>query len=267
MSRGLFEEAVRAEGLSDSLANLAFSVFGQESGAGRNTQTSNRGAVGAMQILPGTFQEVADPGWDINNPEHNMRAGLRYLQKMGKVAGGDPGLTAIGYYGGPGAISKARRGVPVSDPENPKYPNTFQYRDQILGRLGKGRVAPPGGVVYGSGTAGVPATPSAPPQGSAEAVPPAPPGPVPLPKELVEYLANRSTSLGGQTQSQANAWLEFLKRVPQSRNQANPSMEEPMGLAQAMDYAGALRPTSSPSGRVDFTPFAAIGRPTRRRTA
>lgn len=274
MSRGLFEAAIRAEGLNDTQANLAFSIFGQESGAGRNTQTSNRGAVGAMQIRPGTFNEVADPGWDINNPEHNMRAGLRYLQKMSKLAGGDPRLAAIGYYSGPGGMEKARRGVPVSDPKNPSYPNTFQYADQVMGRMGKGRVGPPGGVVYAQGGAGEPA-PSAPPQApaAASAAPGSsgsPPGPVPLPKELVEYLANRSTALGGQSQEQANAWLSFIKAMPQAQPQLPPGvapMEEPMSLAQAMDYAGALRSTNTPTGRVDFTPFGGLGRSMKRRIA
>jgi hypothetical protein len=124
-----------AEGASPAVADLARSVYHQESTGGKNTKTSNAGAVGGMQILPDTFNEVADKGWDINNPEHNARAGVRYLKKLNDLAGGDPKLTAVGYYGGPGAIEKAKKGIAVSDPRNPEAPNTLQYGDQVAGRV------------------------------------------------------------------------------------------------------------------------------------
>jgi hypothetical protein len=91
-----------------------------------------------MQIKQGTFDEVADKGWDINNPEHNARAGVRYLKKMADLADGDPKLAAVGYYGGPGAIEKAKKGIAVSDPRNPNAPNTLQYGDQVASRVGGG---------------------------------------------------------------------------------------------------------------------------------
>lgn len=128
------DAALAAEGVTGPLAQLAQSVYMQESSGGRNTQTSNAGAVGGMQILPGTFAEVADDGWDINDPVMNARAGIRYLKKMQELGGGDPRMAAIGYYGGPGAIQAARRGVARSDPRNPGAPNTFEYADQVLGR-------------------------------------------------------------------------------------------------------------------------------------
>jgi len=51
------------------------------------------------------------------------------------MSGGDPALTAAGYYGGEGAIAKARQGVAVSDPRNPNAPNTLQYGQQVANRL------------------------------------------------------------------------------------------------------------------------------------
>jgi len=135
MASNLFEQALSAEGVSDHLASVARSVFQQESGSGRNTKTSNAGAVGNMQIIPSTFKSVADNGWDINNPEHNMRAGIRYLGQMYKQANGDAALTAAGYYGGPGGLEKARRGIAVSDPRNPNAPTTLQYGQQVASRI------------------------------------------------------------------------------------------------------------------------------------
>lgn len=131
-----FEAALNLEGLDPSKAAIARSIYQQESGSGRNTTTSNAGAVGGMQIIPGTFNRMADKGWDINDPLDNARAGVRYVSKLYDLAEGDPRLTAAGYYGGEGAIPKAKSGQAVSDPRNPNAPNTLQYADQVAARLG-----------------------------------------------------------------------------------------------------------------------------------
>ena len=130
-----FDLALQQEGLSGPLAELARSIYMQESSGGRNTATSNAGAVGGMQIIPATFSRMADQGWDINNPEQNARAGLRYIKRLNELSGGDPMLTAAGYYGGEGAIDKARQGIAISDPRNPNAPNTLQYGKQVTDRL------------------------------------------------------------------------------------------------------------------------------------
>lgn len=137
----MFELALAAEGVTGPLASVARSIYQQESDSGKNTKTSNAGARGGMQILPGTFNGVADKGWDINDPMHNARAGIRYLGQMHKQAGGDPALTAAGYYGGPGGLEKARRGIAVSDPRNPNAPTTLQYGQQVAARAGQGGVS------------------------------------------------------------------------------------------------------------------------------
>lgn len=130
-----FEAALTLEGLDPTRAAIARSIYQQESGSGRNTTTSNAGAVGGMQIIPGTFNRMADKGWNINDPLDNARAGLRYVNRLYDLADGDPRLTAAGYYGGEGAIPKARAGQAVSDPRNPNAPNTLQYADQVASRI------------------------------------------------------------------------------------------------------------------------------------
>lgn len=132
-----FDDALRAEGVTGRLADVARSIYQQESASGKNTSTSYAGAVGHMQIIPATFQRMADRGWDINNPEHNMRAGLRYIKLLNDQANGDPRLIAAGYYGGEVAIQKAAQGVAVSDPVNPRAPNTLQYAEQVAARVPK----------------------------------------------------------------------------------------------------------------------------------
>ena len=135
-----FDAALAHEGVTGKLADVARSIYQQESGSGKNTTTSNAGAVGGMQIIPGTFASVADKGWNIADPVQNARAGIRYLKQLDKQSGGDPALTAAGYYGGPGGMEKARKGIAVSDPRNPKAPTTLQYGQQVAARIKKSPV-------------------------------------------------------------------------------------------------------------------------------
>lgn len=135
-----FDAALAHEGVTGKLADVARSIYQQESGGGKNTKTSNAGAVGGMQIIPDTFASVADKGWNIADPVQNARAGIRYLKQLDKQSGGDPALTAAGYYGGPGGMEKARKGVAVSDPRNPNAPNTLQYGQQVAARIKKNPV-------------------------------------------------------------------------------------------------------------------------------
>lgn len=136
---GSFDDALKQEGVTDpKVAAFIKSIHIQESGGGKNTQTSNRGAVGPMQVIPSTFKEMADKGWDINNQSHSTRAGIRYALQAWKESGGDPVLAGAYYYGGPGGMAKARRGVAVKDPKNPKAPDTLQYGASVAARMGSG---------------------------------------------------------------------------------------------------------------------------------
>lgn len=161
-----FDAALAAEKVDPKIADIARSIYQQESGSGKNTKTSNAGAVGGMQIIPSTFSSVADKGWDINNPEQNARAGIRYIKQLYAQAGGDPALTAAGYYGGPGGLEKARRGIAVSDPRNPKAPTTLEYGKQVASRV-LDAVVPSANAAEAVDLSGVkwdaePATPAAP---------------------------------------------------------------------------------------------------------
>jgi SLT domain-containing protein len=129
------DAALSAEGVTGPVADIARSIYEQESGSGKNTKTSNAGAVGGMQVIPATFNRMADKGWAIDDPVHNARAGVRYIKALHQQAGGDPALTAAGYYGGEGGLEKARKGVAVADPRNPNAPTTLEYGKQVAARL------------------------------------------------------------------------------------------------------------------------------------
>ena len=251
-SRDVFESALNAEKVTGPLADLARSIFMQESGGGRNTKTSNAGARGGMQIIPGTFAQVADKSWSIDDPEHNARAGIRYLQKLDKQAGGDPALTAAGYYGGPGGLEKARRGVAVSDPRNPQAPNTLQYGQQVVARMpGSNAVA----------TVSPPAASASPPaiQEAVVAQVSSPPpvqgsGLVDLPPELLAHRAGAT-----QAAPQADAWAQFLKTMPASGQQV---AVQPADLSYGMKPVAIQAPSMgrAPSNVTpNFAAFQAWG--------
>jgi len=129
------DAAIAAEAQSPEEATFLKSIFMQESSGGKNTKTSNRGAVGIGQIQPGTFKEVADNGWDITNPIHNAQASARYALKQYRNNDGNTIVAAAGYYGGPGGAAKAKNGQAVSDPKNPEAPNTIEYGKEVAKRL------------------------------------------------------------------------------------------------------------------------------------
>ena len=131
----LVQNALQQEKASPLVAGLADSIFTQESGRGKNTKTSNQGAVGPMQIIPQTFKSFADKWWDINNPEHSARASVRYIQALEKQFGDNPRAVAAAYYGGPKAGNALLKGEAYRDLKNPNAPNTLQYADKVVSRM------------------------------------------------------------------------------------------------------------------------------------
>ena len=85
--------------------------------------------------MPETFKSVADKDMDISNPFDNMRAGIRYARKGLAAAEGNTDLAGAYYYGGPGGLAKAKKGIAVSDPKNPDAPDTLQYAKQVAARM------------------------------------------------------------------------------------------------------------------------------------
>jgi len=205
----LFEGYLAKEGMTGRLADLARSIYGQESGGGANETTSNAGAVGGMQIIQSTFNAMADKNWDIKNAEHNARGGLRYIKHLDGLSGGDHGLTAVGYYGGPGAMNKARNGEAVSDPRNPNAPDTIAYADQVLGRMPDN-----------SGYARIARTPAA----VAYPVPAAPQGDG-IPTEIPAY------------HGKPDEWSKFGRAMPQA-----PVAPTDMNYGRRVENAPALQP-------------------------
>jgi hypothetical protein len=88
-----------------------------------------------MQMMPATFKQYADSGWDIKNPEHNLRSGIRFIKDLYGKFGGDERAVAASYYGGPKAGVALQQGKVYRDLKNPNAPDTAQYADQVIGRM------------------------------------------------------------------------------------------------------------------------------------
>ena len=86
---------------------LAMAVMGQES-AGKPGAVSPKGAMGLMQLMPGTAKEL---GVDPHDPVQNVQGGLRYLKQQLDAFGGDEAKALAAYNAGPGAVRK-HGGVP-----------------------------------------------------------------------------------------------------------------------------------------------------------
>jgi murein DD-endopeptidase MepM/ murein hydrolase activator NlpD len=93
----------------DALAAILF--IKTDGGTGGVTAGSPKGAYGLGQHMPGTWAGLAEPGDDINNPEHQIKNAAKYYAQLYKQFG-DYGLAAAAYQGGPGAIVN---GKPRSD--------------------------------------------------------------------------------------------------------------------------------------------------------
>lgn len=111
--------AARAEGLQPEL--LA-AVAWQES-RGRMTALSPKGAIGVMQLMPGTAREI---GVNPHDPTENIMGGARYLRRQIDRFGTVP-LALAAYNAGPAAVSRFG-GIPP-------YRETRSYVSSILARL------------------------------------------------------------------------------------------------------------------------------------
>ncbi|MEL7059690.1 MAG: lytic transglycosylase domain-containing protein [Acidobacteriota bacterium] len=116
--RQLIQEHAVRQGLPSRLLQAVMQV---ESGYNPRAKSS-AGAMGLMQLMPGTARElgVGDP-WD---PAENVRGGAVYLRRMLDHFNDDLRLALAAYNAGPGAVTRYR-GVPP-------YRETRAYVAKIL---------------------------------------------------------------------------------------------------------------------------------------
>jgi soluble lytic murein transglycosylase-like protein len=115
-------DAARAEGLP---VELVWSVARIESGYEQKA-VSPRGAIGLMQLMPGT---AAGLGVDPNLAAENAHGGAMYLRSLLLRYHGDSALALAAYNAGPGAV-KRFGGVPP-------YEETRRYVLRVLKEYGR----------------------------------------------------------------------------------------------------------------------------------
>lgn len=84
---------------------------------------SHKGAIGLMQIMPRTSQEMYVA--DALDPKSNIEGGARYLRVLANRYQGDLTKTLAAYNAGPEAVRKAGEQVP-------SYPETREYVRRVL---------------------------------------------------------------------------------------------------------------------------------------
>src|SRR6185312_5876350 len=120
-----------------TLAQVQHAIFGQETAYGANVKTSDKGAVGPMQVTPPFFQTYAKPGEDINKPEDNIAVGNRGIADLWEKAGGDPARVAVGYFSGPNNIAPPGYPTPWLNDKSDGHTLTSQYVNGVMTKLGR----------------------------------------------------------------------------------------------------------------------------------
>jgi len=90
-------------------SSLVSAVGWQESGH-NNAMVSSAGAMGIMQVMPGTWdwveQNLAGRQLDPASSQDNVTAGTLYLNHLIARAGGDEATAIAGYYQGPESVRR-----------------------------------------------------------------------------------------------------------------------------------------------------------------
>ncbi len=117
----LIEQAAQKEQVDP---NLLRAVAQQESGF-RSCAVSPKGAMGLMQLMPGTVQDlgVTDPF----DPAESLLSGAHLLKQLLARFGGDTALALGAYNAGPARVEQSG-GIPP-------IPETIQYVQHIMSRL------------------------------------------------------------------------------------------------------------------------------------
>lgn len=111
--------AARAHSLDPALIKA---VIAAES-AGFMDAISPKGAIGLMQLMPGTAADLLIP--NPRNPHYNIWGGAQYLRQMLDRFNGNITLAIAAYNAGPGAVEKAA-GIPAI-PETQEYVRRVMY--------------------------------------------------------------------------------------------------------------------------------------------
>jgi hypothetical protein len=117
----IIEDEAQKQGVGEHI-NLLSRLANQESGF-KQSAMSPKGAIGVMQLMPNTAQELGVDPYDF---EQNVRGGVRYWARQLKLFGGDTKLATAAYNAGAGNVIKAGNKVP-------NFAETQKYVSAVAG--------------------------------------------------------------------------------------------------------------------------------------
>ncbi len=115
----IIDNAAKAHGLDPKLLHA---VIRAESGYNANA-TSAKGAMGLMQLIPGTAQRYGVV--NSYDPIQNVFGGAKYLRDLLRMFNGNLELALAGYNAGENAVVRAGNKIPP-------YPETMAYVPKVL---------------------------------------------------------------------------------------------------------------------------------------
>lgn len=125
-----------AEEGAEAIKPIVMGIYGQESGSGTNARTSIDGAIGPMQVIPGTFNRLKRGDERVDNSEDNFRVGVRYLKTMADKFGNDAGRLAAGYFSGEGNVSTSGDTPYKQDHKDGNGKSVSSYVRDVVARVG-----------------------------------------------------------------------------------------------------------------------------------
>jgi hypothetical protein len=109
---------------------IAAAINAQEGGG-----TSGQGA--REGLMPGTFQQYAQPGENFDNPSDRTAVKQRVINDLSSRFGGDPARVAVGFFSGPGNVAPPGSQTPwVQDRKDGNGTSTSAYVSGVLAKLG-----------------------------------------------------------------------------------------------------------------------------------
>jgi hypothetical protein len=233
----LLDEAARVSGVDRALLERVQRAEGIRNPDG-SWRTSSAGARGPMQVMPGTFEELARRygiQGGIDDPRANMLAGAFYLRER-LQARGDVALALADYNAGPGRVDRVLGGQAELPNETARY-----VRGIRSGYSGSGIAGP---------VQPVPAAPSAAPAAAATTNPqPAPVSgpPTPTPEQRFYDSALSEVRRRGTPTGDVAELTRDLERFQRAQRQAAPDSAEYREFGDAIEQirariAGTERP-------------------------
>ncbi len=96
-----YADKIRAKAIEMGIPPaLAVSIAYHESRLNPDAPRGKSGEFGIMQVMPATGKGMGFTNKELNDPEKNIEAGLKYLKQNLDAFGGDPKMATVGYNAG-----------------------------------------------------------------------------------------------------------------------------------------------------------------------